>query len=539
MFNKKIAIVTSLFLCAFTSNVFASKVKTKTPIKHLVIFFQENETFDHYFGTYPFAQNNPGETPFHAKADTPKVNGFDPGLLNHNQNFNFITGKFVNPFRVAPGDVAAVWNQASIGNSYGTLQIAADQGLNDQFVFINALHSGPVIAQLVMSYVDGNTVTALWNYAQFFAMSDNFFSTQMTASTPNHIDLISGQTHGATATAMTYSVQGGPNPSTWWVGGTLLNDMSPLFENCPDIPAPFVSLAGRNVGDLLNAKGITWGYFAEGFASPCGTTYVGPDGQPQRLYLSHHQPFQYYQSTANPNHLRPTGKIGTTDQANHQYDLNDFLAAAEAGNLPAVSFVKSTRSDSHPIGQSNPFLEQIFLVTYINKLMALKEWKDMAIIITWDDAGGWYDHVMPPIINDSQLNAQHLVPPPGPFSGDAIINNDTFTNGFNLMTGEGSGLAGTNPPLGGYKGRFAYGGRVPFLLISPWARVNYVDSRVLDFTSILRFIEDNWNLGRIGDSSFDALAGDLTGMFDFSKRNLRYLFLNPDGTVKYESHQHQ
>jgi phospholipase C len=120
-------------------------------------------------------------------------------------------------------------------------------------------------------------------------------------------------------------------------------------------------------------------------------------------YYPDDEPFQYYQSTANHHHLPPTSvaMIGHTDQANHQYDLSDFWAAAQAGNMPAVSFIKApTSQDGHPI-DSDPTDEQNFLVNTINRLQQIPEWNSTAIIITYDDSGGWYDHVLSPIVSQS------------------------------------------------------------------------------------------------------------------------------------------
>ena len=131
----------------------------------------------------------------------------------------------------------------------------------------------------------------------------------------------------------------------------------------------------------------------------------------------------------------------------------------------------------------------------------------MAIFITYDDSDGWYDHVMPPIVNQSN---------------DA--SNDTLS---------GSSHCGTPQP-GAYVDRCGYGTRLPLLLISPYAKQNYVDHALTDTTSVTRFIEDNWGLGRLADQSFDALAGSLDGLFDFTDapRSGRTLILDPNaGTV--------
>lgn len=464
----------SFLLLALASNAFA---ETKTPIKHLVVIFQENRPFDHYFGTYPHAHNDPGEPKFTPRKKTPSVNGLSTPLLTLNQNL-------AQPFRLPHSQGN---NPNDPRHTYTVQQQAFNSGLMDKFVQTSGSNCTP--HEIVMGYYDGNTVTALWNYAQWFAMSDNFHGTNIGESTVGAINLISGQSHGTFPN----------NIPGFVVQGTLINDLDPQFDRCSE--GQTVELIGVNVGNLLNAKGITWGWFQGGFAD-CSAAHIGPKGVPVKDYIPHHNPFQYYRSTANPQHLPPSSptSVGLTDQANHIYDLSDFWAAAKAGNVPAVSFLKAPAYQDGHGGHSSPLLEQEFVVKTINRLQKLPQWKDMAVIIAYDDPGGWYDHEMPPIINQSQIPDDALVAP---------------------------GSAGSNPPLGGYEGRPAYGARLPFLLLSPWAKENYVDHILIDQTSILRFIEDNWHLGRIGDSSFDAFAGSLDNFFDFSKRRKRKMVLNP------------
>lgn len=454
----------------------ARNFRTHTPIKYLVVIFPENASFDHLFGTYPHALNPPGEPHFKAKRNTPTINGLSKAILKHNTNI-------VQPFRLDRTQIAN--NEPA--HHYTQLQQIAHGGLLDQFVQVN---SGDITP---MGYFDGNTVTALWNYAQRFSLSDNFFSTTMTPSAPGCINLVSGLTHGAIPTNLVLSTG-----EVVVVDGTLIGDPDPTFDNC-SVP-PTVQLTGKNVGDLLNRKKITWGWFQGGFRD-CSITHIGSKGVPIPDYSPHHEPFQYYRSTSNPKHLPPSSveNIGHQDQANHQYDLEDFWAAVAIHQMPAVSFLKPAEfQDGHP-KYSDQLSLQTFLVNTINRLQLLPEWKQMAIIITWDDSGGWYDHVMPSIINQSH------VPP------DALL---------------GPGNAG-NPPPGAFQGRLAYGNRVAFLLISPFAKTNYVDHTMTDQTSILRFIEDNWNLGRIGNQSFDAVAGTLDNMFNFHRARISPLLLSP------------
>jgi phospholipase C len=166
--------------------------------------------------------------------------------------------------------------------------------------------------------------------------------------------------------------------------------------------------------------------------------------------------------------------------------------------MPSVSFLKAPAYQDGHAGYSDPLDEQTFLVDTINRLEKLPTWKSTAVIIAYDDSDGWYDHVMGPIVMQS-----------------ASVD-DTLS---------GPGSCGT-PKAGAYLDRCGYGPRQPLLVISPFARPNIVDHSVTDQSSILRFIEDNWNLGRIGNQSFDALAGTLTNLFDFTGKKAHRLFLN-------------
>jgi phospholipase C len=237
----------------------------------------------------------------------------------------------------------------------------------------------------------------------------------------------------------------------------------------------------------------------------CGEQHVTATGQIGLDYDSGNEPFQYYQSTSNQLHLPPSSAaaIGYDDQANHQYDLNDFWSAAEAGNLPAVSFLKAPGYEQGGIGSSSPLLEQQYVADLVNRLEELPSWSSTAVVIMYDDSDGGYDHVMPPIVNDSQT-------PDDALSGPGQCGNHT-------------------PILGGYQGRCGYGPRLPLLIISPWACANHVDHALTDQTSLIHFVEDNWLGGeRIGDGSYDALSGSLTGMFNFGgRRRAPRLFLDP------------
>jgi phospholipase C len=359
--------------------------ETATPIKHVVVIFQENVSFDHYFGTYPRATNPAGEPEFHAAEGTPRVNGLTSFLFMRNPNG-------VNPARVDRSKVT----QCDQDHEYLDEQKAYDFGLADKFLAFTSNGGAGCDRAQVMSYFDGNTVTALWNYAQHFAMSDNSYGTMFGPSTVGALNLVAGQTHGVGETKgdVTGDV----------VLGSVIGDPQPLYDDCSSREA--VAMTGMNVGDLLNAKGITWGWFQGGFApqatvagkARCTASHTGSNGAAKGDYIPHHEPFQYYASTSNPHHLPPSSPdaIGTTDQANHQYDLTDFWAAAEGSGIPAVSFLKAPGYQDGHAGYSDPLLEQAFVVDTINRLQRLPEWESTAVIISYDDSDGYADHVMPP-----------------------------------------------------------------------------------------------------------------------------------------------
>src|SRR5882724_9151812 len=499
----------------------------------------------------------------------------------------------------------------------------------DRFPQVNATNGAGCATDgsTVMGYFDGNTVTAMWNWAQRFAMSDNSWGTTYGPSTPGALNLIAGQTAGAVAHTfngtkgatgqLTDNVVTTSIPDVFFVGstnpvvaaavvgsaapvpvqtGTLVTDLDPYLDDCGNdkggtAAATTIEMTGKNVGDLLNQKGVTWGWFAGGFrtaaaASPQTTDATHPlsgvsndpfglpsfggaanDGQAQNIgapnfapavcnaahvlhpdattsfdgnakivhpvrtdYNPHHSPFQYYASTRNPHHVPPSsvGMIGKTDQANHQYDLLDFYAAVQNGNLPAVYFLKAiNRDDGHPGGESDPLAEQRFLAQTVNILQRSPEWAETAVFIAWDDSDGWYDHAAPPLVNPSAAA------------------------GFDAVSAANGGNCGS-PKADAIQARCGFGPRLVLNLVSPWAKVNYVDHTLTDQSSLLRFIEDNWNLNYIDGpavidasngrrrpaftvapqkQSFDVVTGSFDNMFDDERHLSRFIIDPVSGAV--------
>jgi phospholipase C len=511
-------------------------VPTATPIKHVVVIFGENISYDHYFGTYPNAANLTGETPWPAStapANNNLVTPLDPtaafapiaglDLINMNPNLNAtnLTGAS-NPFRLPP---SAAWTNSQ-GHNYLPEQQAMDNGLMDLYPkFTGAAGpppSAPPIALtkgLVMARFDGNELQTWWSLAQQYALNDNSFSTNFGPSTPGAINLISGQTNGfdlahvskdPSLMAATHVVADGAGQ---W---SLIGDTDPFGDTC-STAADQNQFLGKNIGDLLNAKGLTWGWFNGGFdltaTNPNGTTgckrstQQTPTGASTPAdYIPHHQPFMYYASTANPTHARPSSAaaVGSTDVANHQYDTSDFFAALAAGNLPSVTYLKAQAfQDGHP-GNSNPTDEQNFVAKVYSALLSSQEWNTTALIMLYDDSDGWYDHQEPPIVNRSSSAADAL-------NGAGLCNTGVQQTG-----------AAPGTPLNGNagvpaQGRCGYGPRQPLLIASPYAKKNYIDHTLTDQSSVLKFVEDNWLAGqRIQPGgSFDTIAGTIQNMFTF------------------------
>ena len=559
---------------------------TATPIKHLVVIFQENVSFDHYFGTYPHAANASGQ-PFTARPGTPSVNGLTNALLTANLNG-------VNPRRYDPAAVNDVLT-CDQDHNYNDEQRAFDGGKMDQFPQTvgngggKTPEGGNCAAGDVMNYYDGNTVTALWNYAQRYAMSDNSFSTTFGPSSPGAINLVSGDTGGVdmTHTANSPSVATAAKPNADLTpdgqgGYSLTSDAQPYWDDCSTRDA--VAMSGKNIGDQLNAAHLSWGWFQGGFrptttfpAAAAATGHTGqatasflpdefkgqffksvPNASDQGIcnavtavgagltspltagtgqygwkddYIAHHEPFQYYASTANPHHLTVPASaggqdtlaglrtIGTDtqhytggqpqfDTPNHQYDVSDFdqLVAAVGHHqlpptaLPAVSFLKAAGYQDGHAGYSDPLDEQQFIVREINALQRTPDWNSTAVIIAYDDSDGWYDHVYSGVTNPSNSVADALT---------------------------GTGMCGSGTPLAGQQGRCGYGPRQPFVVISPWARHNAVDSTLTDLSSVTRFVEDNWLRGQQISGSAATVAGSLDHLFSWRHPDFQPLILNP------------
>jgi phospholipase C len=594
--------------------------QARTPIQHLVVIFQENVSFDHYFGTYPQAANSDGQK-FVGVAHTPAVDGLLPATsftippsLRHSTDLTATNPNLSLPVRLDSSANGA----AGTGNgqltcdqdhNYSDEQQSFNGGAMDQFVQSvgtdggTKIPSGAVLCdpKTVMDYYDGNTVTALWNYAQRYAMSDNSYGTTFGPSAPGAINVVSGDTGNVDVAHMvnapTVSTSTAPNADITPDGNggySLTSDAQPYWDDCSTRDA--VGLTGKNIGDELNAAGLSWGWFQGGFkpseSFSAARTTTGNTGQktstfiPDEFktagfqnnvphssnqglcdsvhpvgvafgatlaaapwgykddYIPHHEPFEYYMSTANPHHLSiPTDAsgndtiaglktIGTDTQSyvggvpqfdtpNHNYDTSDFdqlVAAIAAHKLPAsalpnVIFLRAPGYQDGHAAYSNPADEQAWLVNEINALERTPDWSSTAVIVNYDDSDGWYDHAYPGILNPSLSGADNLT--------HTTLGKITATN---PTSGQCGSESSSSQPLGGQQGRCGLGPRLPLLVISPWAKTNAIDHNVSNQASVVNFVEYNWRLPAIAGSFDQALAGvdrsehipfDFAGLFSF------------------------
>jgi phospholipase C len=590
----------------------ANATKTATPIKHLVVIFQENRSFDHYFGTYPTALNPPGEPVFTAARGTPTLNNYQPlatsELFNFNPNLALANGAgATNPFRLDRTQA----NTNDQSHNYTNEQKAFDNGAGDLFPLdvgsagtetgtTSGVNIGAGLGAAAfntkgqtMGYFDGNTVTAFWNYAQNYAMSDNSWSDTYGPSTPGLLNMFAGNTNGIVPTVTgTGAASGNALPDgtgNTTNGFTLIGDIDPTMDVCsPASPLAHalgstsngttVTSTANNIGAMLSAAKVPWGSFVGGFnlstvnpangavpaTTGCGGITINPAtglpvftaGNPGRVsvsadivginspagadpdaplvpipdYTQHHIWFQYFQSTANPNHTRPasTAEIGHDGAANHAYDFNDLKTAIQAGNNPAVAFIKMPAfQDSHP-GNSDPLDEQTGIVNLINFLQESPDWNSTAVIIAYDDSDGWYDHAfIQPTTRASFSSADALNVLPIAATGNTPA-----------VPGQcGRQASGATEPVGvnglPVAGRCGPGMRQPFLVISPWAKKNFIDHTFITQASIPQFIEDNWLDGqRLNGGSYDNQTGSIMTMFNFNQFFGTKLILDPTkGTV--------
>jgi phospholipase C len=388
---------------------------TRTPIKHFVVLMQENHSFDNYFGTYPGADGLPEGTcmPYFPR-------GADPALARR--------------LHAGPGGVGAALGGAAVADAghrrRGSSRCVKPYRLGGRSVdlphtrqvhrlqynrgrmdgFLDALRKeglGPDPA--VMGYYDERDLPFYRNVADRYVLFDRFFQSAAAGTLPNHM---------------------------FWLTGTV------GIPNRGDIPAQgFGDLP--TIFDRLEARGISWKFYIEDYDPRINFRTAKASPQPRWAPL-----LGYARYIDDPKLNR------------HIVDLDEYYVDLQRGTLPAVAYIAPHGESEHP--PQRLLGGQRFTGSLINALMQSPRWKDSAFMWSYDDWGGWYDHVPPPQVD-----------------------------------------------------RFGFGFRVPALLVSAYAKRGHVDSTTLDFTSMLKFIEYNWGVRPLAIR--DRRANNLTSAFDFSQ----------------------
>jgi phospholipase C len=380
----------------------ASAVETATPIKHVVFVIKENRTFDNMFGRFP-------------GADGVTV-GMDQGEPR--------------PLTQAPDRL-----ETDIKHCYECSLQAWNEGKMDGFATI----SDAADRYAYMQFAPGD-LPNYWHWASEYVLGDNFFASAQGPSFPNHLYTIAAQSGGAhenppqneellrehhQETGL-FKAWGCDSLDTAWVNVFDSEGIAKKVPPCFDF---------LTEGDLLTEAGLPWAYYAA--------------TQWQNGYI-----WSAYDAVR---HIREDEDVWQS----HVFPADDFVEQAKAGLLPPVTWVTPRfELSDHP--EYSMCHGENWTTQIVNAVMEGPDWADTAIFITWDDYGGFYDHVPPPQVDD-----------------------------------------------------FGFGIRVPLLVISPYAKEGFVTSELGEFSSVLRFVEDNWGLTQL--THRDREATPLVSAFDFEQ----------------------
>jgi phospholipase C len=365
-----------LLLSSSPHPVNSATTTTSDPIKHVIVIMEENHTFDNYFGTYPGANGIANAKP-------------QPVAPN--------SAVLTKPFEI---NSSVLSRDMCHANSCALR--AYDNGSMDGF----AIAAG---TNLTMGYFNPQLVANYWDYASQYVLMDNFFSSVLGPSLPNHLYLIAGQSGGLVKDTF----------------AGMINFTSPTVAHNTFYFSPIIN--------EMDAKGVSWKYYAGG--------------------------------SQNLNNWNPLPAFSSVEDNQTLYSRitnpSQFLTDVRSGNLPDVSWVMPATDETSEHPPYNITAGEDDVMSEVNAVMSSPYWNSTAIFLTWDDYGGWYDHVTPP-----QVDA------------------------------------------------YGYGFRVPCIVISPYAKPGYIDNTQADFTSILKFIETTWSLPTL--STRDGAASNLTEAFNFA-----------------------
>ncbi|MFN8532394.1 MAG: acid phosphatase [Dehalococcoidia bacterium] len=420
--------------------------QASVPIDHLLVIYLENHTFDNLYGQFPGANGLQSPAANIRQVDREGVpyrtlpNVPDPRFPTSLPNSVFPMDPFV-PLDQKPPTPSHV---------FYTHQLQVNEGRMDKYVTYSGVGGAP------MGYAD-TAKLPLYPWAREFTLADNWFTSAWGGSWMNHMWLVCACTARfpnapvGLVSKPIFDAQGrligldGPEqyvtPDGWAV-----NDLQPFYPPfMPGTPEDqrVPPQAASTIGERLSEAGVSWAWYAGGWDDIL-------EGKNPENFVWHHQPFLYFEA------FRP----GSDNRARHLKDQTDLVNAIENGTLPAVSFLKPVGEFDEHAGYSTILYSEQHVAALLTRIRQSRSWNRIAVVITYDDYGGWFDHV-----------------PPSP------------------------------------KDRWGPGGRVPAIVVSPWARKSYVDPTLYETVSILRFIEWRWGLTPLNER--DASANNLLNAFDF------------------------
>jgi acid phosphatase len=466
-------------------------------IEHVVVIYAENRSFDHLYGLFPGAEGI-------AQATAEQKTQLDhdgkplphlPPVYEHGKPSQRFTATLPNgPFQIDAPPIHGSLTEVlpSPWHLYYQNIEQINGGRNNRFVAMGN------VGAWVMGYFDGSKMK-LWKWAQEYTLADHFFQAAFGGSYLNHQWLICACTPMDAAAPSSARAQLDPegrlkkkpaSPASVLQGpvevldgrlspdGYVVNTAQPPYQPSGIPPAaggdprladvarhPVPPQAHRTIGDTLSAKGVSWAWYAGAWNAALADGARDPKAKRSVIYSRdadspifqpHHQPFNYYARFA----------PGTPDRERHLKDGEDLLRDIDRGSLPQVAFYKPTgRVNEHPsytdVATGDAHIDDV-----LTRIKRSPLWEKTAIIVTYDENGGFWDHVPPPS---------------GPGWGD----------------------------------RWGPGTRIPALVVSPHAKRGYVDKTPYDTTSIIKFITRRFGLEPL--PGVRANAGDLTNAFDLSR----------------------
>jgi len=411
-------------------------------LKHIVVIYLENHSFDNLYGEFSGANGlaNAG-----ARATQVDLFGNPFAVLPTPPGGSFPSNLPNAPFSIEQY-VPIGANTPDLVHRFYQEQAQIDRGKMDRFAAISDAKG------LVMGFYHTANLP-LAAEAASNTLCDNFFHGAFGGSFLNHIYFISAQAPTFPNAPQSIRAQLDQNGNLVKDGavtpdGYVVN--TSFTVNNPHPPtAPAAALVPNQtmttIGDRLSKRDVSWAWYSGGWNDALA-------GHADPLFQFHHQPFAYFANYAD----------GTAAKAKHLKDETEFIAAARAGTLPAVSFVKPLGEVNEHPGYTNVLSGEQHVEQLLQALRSNSHWKHTAVIITYDENGGFWDHVAPPVID-----------------------------------------------------QWGPGSRVPTLVISPLAKHGFVDHNTYDTSSILALIEHRWGLAPL--STRDAAANDLHDAFDFKQ----------------------